>query len=412
MLAGQIDLVDRDHDFDMGRGLGVIDRFDRLRHETVVRRDHEDDDVGHVGAAGAHGGEGGVTGRVEESDFGPFVIDRVSADVLGDAARFAGRDTRLANRVHERGFAVIDVAHEGDDGRAQLELFFLLDDGRRRRDHDFDLFMDAAAFFATLHLEDEAVFVANLGRDFRLHGQVRVGENVEVVHQLFDELEIFQAELGREILDDDRRLDVNDLAAVLGFGFDLARFFRVVGGGGWRRRLVVHRFGHGRCRADAGNRRENRALDRLVGRRALRFRDVRINQGNAFHDRLRSRRLRCGRRRRRGRLGRVPSRRNRGEGGLGGSGRSGLRLGAAGLPARGDRNGLPVGFFVRQPLLRLLQAWTLGGLGRATRTSRGRLGRSGGLRRLARRRFWPPWFWSSFSLALKFLKMLLMAVSG
>ena len=51
------------------------------------------------------------------------VLDGVRADVLRDAARFAGRDARLANRIHERGLAVIDVAHEGDDRRAQLELF-------------------------------------------------------------------------------------------------------------------------------------------------------------------------------------------------------------------------------------------------------------------------------------------------
>ena len=64
--AGQIDLVDRDHDLHVRRGFGVIDRFDRLRHEAVIRRDHEHDDVGHVGAARAHGGEGGVARRVEK----------------------------------------------------------------------------------------------------------------------------------------------------------------------------------------------------------------------------------------------------------------------------------------------------------------------------------------------------------
>jgi hypothetical protein len=51
--------------------------------------------------------------------------------------------------------------------------------------------VDAAAFFAAFHLKDEAVFVANFCRDFRLYRQVRVRENVEVIHQLFDELEIF-----------------------------------------------------------------------------------------------------------------------------------------------------------------------------------------------------------------------------
>ena len=213
----QIHLVDRDHDFHVRRGFGVVDRFDRLRHEAVIRRDHEHDDVGDVRAARAHRGEGSVTGRVEKSDAGAFVIDRVGADVLRDAAGFPRRNPRLADRVHERRFAVVDVPHESNDRRARLEFFFLLDDRRRRRDHDlFDL-VHAATFFAALHFENEAVFLANFCRDFRLHRQVRVRENIEVVHQLLDELEIFQPELCREILDDDRRLDVDDLAAVLGF---------------------------------------------------------------------------------------------------------------------------------------------------------------------------------------------------
>ncbi len=109
---GQIDLVDRDHDLHMRRGLGVVDRFDRLRHQAVVCRDHEHDDVGHVRAARAHRGEGSVTGRIEKSDARAFMIDRVSADVLGDAAGFASRDARLADRVHERRLAVVDVSHE------------------------------------------------------------------------------------------------------------------------------------------------------------------------------------------------------------------------------------------------------------------------------------------------------------
>ena len=109
-------------------------------------------------------------------------------------------------------------------GPAEFEFFFLLDDRRRRRDHDLLDFVDAAAFFAALHFENEAVFLANLGRDVGLDRQVRVRENVEVIHQLFDELEIFHAELQRQILHDDRRLDVNDLAAVLGLFDGFGRF--------------------------------------------------------------------------------------------------------------------------------------------------------------------------------------------
>ena len=122
--AGHVDLGDGDDDLDL-RGLGVIQRLDRLRHDAVIGRDDEHDDVGDVRAAGAHRGEGGVAGGVEESDAVAVVLDAVSADVLRDAAGFARGDARLADRVHERGLAVIDMAHEGDDRRAQLEFLGL-----------------------------------------------------------------------------------------------------------------------------------------------------------------------------------------------------------------------------------------------------------------------------------------------
>ena len=52
---------------------------------------------------------------------------RVRADVLRDAAGFALGDARLADRVEQRGLAVIDVAHDRDDRRARDEIFGRID---------------------------------------------------------------------------------------------------------------------------------------------------------------------------------------------------------------------------------------------------------------------------------------------
>ena len=43
--------------------------------------------------------------------------------MLGDAAGFARNDIGLANGVEQRGLAVIDMAHDGDDGRTRHEVF-------------------------------------------------------------------------------------------------------------------------------------------------------------------------------------------------------------------------------------------------------------------------------------------------
>ena len=62
-----VHLVDG-HDHRHAGGLGVVDGFDRLRHDAVVGRHHQHHDVGDLGAARAHGGERLVARRVDERD--------------------------------------------------------------------------------------------------------------------------------------------------------------------------------------------------------------------------------------------------------------------------------------------------------------------------------------------------------
>ena len=64
---GFVDLVDRDDDRRLGR-LGVSNRLDRLRHDAVVGRHDQHDDVGDFRPPRAHGGEGRVARRVDERD--------------------------------------------------------------------------------------------------------------------------------------------------------------------------------------------------------------------------------------------------------------------------------------------------------------------------------------------------------
>ena len=101
----------------------MVDGFDRLRHDAVVGGDHQHDDVGDLGAARAHRGEGGVAGRVEEGDLGAGRRGHlIGADMLGDAAGFAGDHVGRADGVEQRGLAVVDVTHDGDHRRARQHL--------------------------------------------------------------------------------------------------------------------------------------------------------------------------------------------------------------------------------------------------------------------------------------------------
>ena len=144
--ARLVDLVDR-HDDRHVRRLGVVDRLDGLRHDAVVRRDDKDRDIRDLRAARTHGGERRMARGIEEGDLLVVYLDAVRTDVLGDAAGLALGDLGLADRVEQRGLAVVNVAHNDNDRIARLEVLLavlalvkqLLLDG------DMDFLFDLAA---------------------------------------------------------------------------------------------------------------------------------------------------------------------------------------------------------------------------------------------------------------------------
>jgi hypothetical protein len=69
----------------------VIDGFERLRHDAVIRRHHQHDNVCHLGAACTHTGEGFMARSIDECDLPSVLLHLVGADVLRDAARLASR---------------------------------------------------------------------------------------------------------------------------------------------------------------------------------------------------------------------------------------------------------------------------------------------------------------------------------
>ncbi len=128
-----VDLVHRHDDRNLGRP-GVVQRLDGLRHHAVVRRYHQDDDVGDLGSPGTHGGESLVTGCVDEGDLPAIVMDLVRPDVLGDAAELLRHDVGTPDGVQQQGLPVVDVPHDGDDRGPRNEprlidrlLLFLLE---------------------------------------------------------------------------------------------------------------------------------------------------------------------------------------------------------------------------------------------------------------------------------------------
>src|SRR4051794_40277968 len=130
-----VDLVDGDHDRHLG-GLGVVERLDRLRHDAVVGRDHQHDDVGDLRATGTHRGERLVTRGVDEGDRTLVVLqlgdDLVGADVLGDATGLLRHHVAMTQCVEELRLSVVDVTHDGHHrrtGRPVLLVALLVTEG-------------------------------------------------------------------------------------------------------------------------------------------------------------------------------------------------------------------------------------------------------------------------------------------
>ena len=106
-------------------GLLVEGNFQRLvglRHESVVRRDHEDRHIRRTGAARTHLSKRRVTGGIEKSDLPIVEIDLVGPDVLSDSARFTFRHIGFANGIEQRGLSMVDVTQNANHRRPEHQI--------------------------------------------------------------------------------------------------------------------------------------------------------------------------------------------------------------------------------------------------------------------------------------------------
>src|SRR4029077_6629815 len=186
---GLIDFVDGHDHGDIG-GFSVVDGFLGLRHDAIVRGDDQDHDVGNFRSTRAHAGEGFVAGRGDENYGAVVDLNFVSADVLSDAACFARGNVFGANGVEQTGFAVIDVAHDGDDGRPWLEMFlgFFLGDFQHHFVFERDDSDDAVKGFRQLRRSGRIKSLVDAGENSLVEENFQkvLGANIEFFGQFAD----------------------------------------------------------------------------------------------------------------------------------------------------------------------------------------------------------------------------------
>ena len=194
-----VDLVDSNDDRHLGR-LGMVDRLDRLGHDTVVGGDDEHDDVRRVGAAGPHLRERGVTRRVEERDLLAVLLDLVGADVLGDATGLAGHDVGMTDLVQHGRLAVVDMAHDRDDRRARLLVLLVVAVVEEGLEADLLLLAGLDEHDVGADLQGEQLHL--LVREVH-----RRGDHLAVVEQEADDVRRRAVQLRPELLGRDTALD-------------------------------------------------------------------------------------------------------------------------------------------------------------------------------------------------------------
>ena len=116
-----VHLVDRNDHRDAS-GLTMLNCFDRLRHQTVIGRDHKDDNIGNAGAALAHLRECFVARCVKERNYAAiFGLHLICANMLRNSAGFARHYIGSAQRIEQAGFTMIDMAHHRNNGRTRFQ---------------------------------------------------------------------------------------------------------------------------------------------------------------------------------------------------------------------------------------------------------------------------------------------------
>jgi hypothetical protein len=138
----------------------------------------------------------------------PGILDRVGADVLGDATGLTRNDIRLADDVEERGLAVVHVTHDGDHRGTGLECLGLV------LAVEFELLLlgnidRVSRLVALLGLEPNAVLGANLHRGLGVDGLGHRREDPHL-HEITDDLEGLLAHLLSQFTHHDGRTHDND----------------------------------------------------------------------------------------------------------------------------------------------------------------------------------------------------------
>ena len=101
---------------------GVLNCFNCLRLNFIIRGDHKYNDISDICSSGTHRGKSLVSWCIEECNPVSTCLQMICANVLGNAASFTSRDTGFPDFIEQRSFPVINMSHDCHNRCANFQI--------------------------------------------------------------------------------------------------------------------------------------------------------------------------------------------------------------------------------------------------------------------------------------------------
>ena len=104
----------------------MINCLDRLRHNAIIRSNHQHRNIRGIGSPHTHRRKRLMARCIQEGNTLPINGNHVSTDCLCDTACFLIRHVSLTNGIQQGSFTMIYVSHNTDNGWSAHHGIFIL----------------------------------------------------------------------------------------------------------------------------------------------------------------------------------------------------------------------------------------------------------------------------------------------
>ena len=100
----------------------MVDRFDGLRHDTIISGNNQNYQIGDFGTAGTHCCKSLMTRCIQKNDLAFIRGNIVGSNVLGNSSGFIFGNIGFTDYIQQRCLTMIDMSHNGNHRRPLDEL--------------------------------------------------------------------------------------------------------------------------------------------------------------------------------------------------------------------------------------------------------------------------------------------------